>query len=167
MTETKWDVSSAPGVNKYLWHLLQTELGWSIDNYNGLVPITDPQQQPEMLEFDAPFIVYNWSLQATGTLYVEQEEQIAYAIFSREEKDIRQAVNLINNYFNRFDDSAKDVNAYVAANGSDLNKKFDYKYLRVLSSSGAQPSAQEGGRMDGMIIIRSCFIVDSVNGIRI
>lgn len=151
---TKWDLSAAHGIRKYLWDILQRELEWNTSNYGGLVPITTPQQQPEFNNYDAPYIVYNYSHQTGSNDYFLQEEQIAFAIYSGDEKDIRQAINVMQTYLNRRDDSAKDINKYIQNSGTAENKRFDYKYVYVLSTNGAQPAVTEGGRGDGLVVIR-------------
>lgn len=163
----KWDYAGVHGLNKYLWKKLQDELGWSASNYGGLTPITTPQQQPEFNAYDFPYIVYGYTLQGTGPLYTVQGEIVTYTIFSTRSSDIRQAVNLISNLLNRYDDSASDVNLYlhggkvfqngswvtVTGAGSDDNKAFDYKTIRVNQATGPEPALTEGGRQDGSVIV--------------
>lgn len=149
----KWDYSAVHGLNKYIWSKLKTELGWQESHYNGLVPITTPQQQPEFNAIDRPYIVYGFSPQATGPDWLLEGEIIAYTVFSTQSSDIRQAVNVIKAALNRFDESAKDVNAYIKANGTVDNKAFDYKSIRITSATGPEPSLSEGGRQDGAIVV--------------
>lgn len=153
----KWNLTGVHGLNKFLWAKLQAELGWDKTNYGGLTPITVPQQQPEFNNYNAPYVVYNYSHQSTGENFWEQEEQVSYAVYSAEESDIRQFINVIREYLNRRDESAGLINDYIRANGSDENKRFDYKYTYVISTSGAQPAVTEGGRMDGLVIVRICY----------
>lgn len=163
---TKWDISGTPGVNKWFWSLINTELGWETTDYRGLTPIVPSEQQPEMNDFGKPYVVYSAAIQATNTMYLVQEEQIAYTIYSEDQLSIRQAVNLGYNYMNRYDDAAKDLNRYLSVWGSPADKKFDYKYLRVLTATMPDASDEEGGIQSGMLIIRACYTVDSINGIR-
>lgn len=149
----KWDYSAVHGLNKYVWHRLKTELGWDEANYGGLTPITTPQQQPEFNAYDFPYVVYGYAPQATGPDWVVEGEIISYSIFSTRSADIRQAVNVIKAALNRFDESAKDVNAYLKTNGTDDNRAFDYKSIRVTSANGPEPAVSEGGRQDGGTVI--------------
>ena len=149
----KWDLTGVHGVNKYLWSKLESELEWSKANYGGLMPIVPASQQPELNDYSAPYIVYNYSHQSSGDFYI-QEEQIAYAIYSSNEADIRRAINVIVAYFQREDESAQAINDWMTVNGSVENKRFDYKHTKVLSTYGAQPPVSEGGRQDGSVIIR-------------
>lgn len=163
----KWDYTGVHGLNKYLWSRIQTELGWSADNYGGLTPITTPQQQPEFNAYDYPYIVYGYTLQGVSPLYVVEGEVVTYTVFSTKSADIRQAVNVIKAALNRYDDSARDVNLYlqggkvyqngswvtVTGAGSDDNKAFDYKTIRVNQATGPEPALTEGGRQDGSVIV--------------
>lgn len=151
----KWDLTGVHGVNKYLWSKLQSELEWNASNYGGLIPIVPAGQQPELNNTSAPYIVYNYSHQSSGDAdFYIQEEQIAYAVYSSEEVDVRRAINLIVEYFRREDESAQALNDWISANGSVENKRFDYKHTKVISSYGAQPPISEGGRQDGSVIMR-------------
>ncbi len=175
VTTGKWDLTGVHGLNRFIWSKLQSELGWSASNYGGLTPITVPQQQPEFNNYNAPYVVYNYSHQSTGEDFWMSEEQISYAVYSADEKDIRRFINLMKTYFERRDESAQMVNEYlrgrgevrdttnvvvvpaIAAAGSAENKRFDYKYTHVISTSGAQPAVTEGGRMDGLVILRIAY----------
>lgn len=151
----KWDYAAVHGMNKYLWSKLQSELGWSADNYGGLIPITTPEQQPEFNAYDFPYIVYSYSPQGTNPLYVYEAEIQVYTVFSTSNTPIRQAVNLIRALFGQFDDSAKDVNKYISTFGTTDNKSFDYKSIQVTAASGPEPALTEGGRRDGNVIVRT------------
>jgi|ERR1044072_1047833 hypothetical protein len=160
----KWDYTGVHGLNKYIWKRIQDELGWVTSDYGGLTPITTPQQQPEFNAFDKPYIVYGYTLQGTNTLFPVQGEVVTYTVFSTQSADIRKAVNLINSALNRFDESARDVNNYIAANGSDDNKAFDYKFIRVNQATGPEPAVTEGGRQDGSVIVSMEYTHYGSNG---
>lgn len=160
----KWDYTAVHGLNKYLWSRLQSELGWSASDYNGLTPIATPQQQPEFNAIDKPYIVYGYTLQGSGTDWFLNEEVITYTIFATQSKDIREAVNLFKAVLNRFDESATDVNDYVIANGSGDNKAFDYKTIRVNMATGPEPAVTEGGRQDGSVIVSVTYTHYNADG---
>lgn len=155
---TKWDLAGAHGVRKYVWHLMETELGWSTANYGGLTPFVTPQQQPELNDYNAPYIVYNYSGGASSDNFWMKQEQMSMSIVSATESDIRKAVNVISAYLERGDESAKDLNEWIAVNGSPENKKFDYKNIAVVALNSADPATSEGGRYDGLIVIRMRYV---------
>lgn len=152
-----WDLAGVHGLNKYIWSILQSDLGWSAANYGGLTPITTPQQEPEFNALDQPYIVYTYAKSDTGDDWWLESEMVAYTIFSQSEKDIRQATNLLFSRLNQRDTSAQIVNDYISASGSDDNKAFDYKAIAVTSLQGAQPSLQEGGRYDGLVVVKYAY----------
>lgn len=148
-----WDYTGTHGLNKYIWHRLKTELGWKESDYNGLIPITTPQQQPEFNALNKPYIVYSYSLQGNGGEWWIKRETAVYTIFSASPSEIRQAVNIIYNVLGRLDESAEEVNKFIAANGSADNKKFDYKSIASSGAQSPEPSVSEGGRHDGRVIV--------------
>jgi hypothetical protein len=169
-----WGLTATFALNKYLWFMLKQELGWSAANYGGMVPITIPQQQPEFTNYNKPFIVYNFTSNPTGRdFYLLRGEQTAYAIYSANETDIRQVVDLMNYLFDRRDDSAADLNKWLrieaattsppAASVLALRDTFDFKSIMVMEAQNAQPAGTEGGRMDGGIIVQSIFTNNRFN----
>jgi hypothetical protein len=159
MVDKKWDLTGVHGLNKFLWSKLQSELEWSFSNYGGLNPIVPASQQPELNDYSGPYVVYNYSHQSPGDDFFIQEEQVAYAVYSSNELDIRRFINLVVEYFKREDESAQMLNDWLHTgnNGSVENKRFDYKYTRIISSFGAQPPISEGGRQDGSVILRIAY----------
>lgn len=154
MDNTKWKLTGFSPVRKYLWHLLQTELGWSKSNYGGLVPITTPQQQSEFSDVDHPYIVTGSIIsQSAGIPFIEQET-VALVVSSTFGDDILAVGNLVRRYLGFHDLSAALVNKHTAENGSVNDRKFDIKSVSVLSSDTAEPTGQEGGRSDASIVLR-------------
>jgi hypothetical protein len=151
-----YSLSGVAGIRAYLWDLLQDQLSWG--EINGVVPIVSPQQQPELTNGTAPFIVYNWSM---AQQYAPQIlcEQAAFMVYG-DEGQVNTAVNLIADHLRRWDWSARDVNDYIAtlADG-DLKKLFDYKTIYVTAASGPDPAEQEGGRVEGMVMIKYDYTI--------
>lgn len=152
-----YSLNAVHAANHYLWSKLQSELGWSSSNYSGLTPITVAQQQPEFTGFDKPFIVYSYSVDPIGTSTWEKSETCAYSIFSADEEDIRKTINLMVSLFKDYDESADRLNSWINSNLTTKYKKFDFKYVRLMAGSGSQPAEQEGGRMDGLVVINYTY----------
>jgi hypothetical protein len=152
-----YGLNGVHGANHYLWANLKDKLGWSESDYNGLVPITPVQQQPEFIGFNKPFLVYAYSIDPIGVSSWEKSETASYSIFSSDEEDIRECINLMVKLFKDYDKSADDLNRYVSENLSEGYQKFDYKYIRIAGGSGSQPAEQEGGRMDGLVTVNYVY----------
>jgi len=160
----KYKLTGANPIRSFLWHKLQTQLGWNAAETGNLIPITVPQQQPQLSQYTGPYIVYKWTLMPSGEYFLMREEQIAFTIYSQEEDDIRYCIAMMDDIFNKYDDSAKEINNWISLNGNPGEKKFDFKYTYTITGNGPQPAASEGGRMDGMVIIRACYVIDSDDG---
>lgn len=152
-----YDLNAVHAANHYLWSKIQSELGLSTADYNGLVPITVAQQQPEFTAFSKPFLVYSYTVDPIGTSSWEKSETCAYSIFSADEADIRRIINLMVRLFKNYDESANQVNSWVGQNLDGRYQDFDFKYTRIASASGSQPAEQEGGRMDGLVIVNYTY----------
>lgn len=155
--KSDFELNAVHGANQYLWQNLKTELGWAESDYNGLVPITPVQQQPEFIGFNKPFLVYAYSVDPIGTSTWEKSETVSYSIYSADESDIRECINVMVKLFKNYDTSADELNTFVNSSLSDKYSKFDYKYIRIAGASGSQPAEQEGGRMDGLVIVNFVY----------
>ena len=154
----KWDLSGIHGIRRFIWSLLQTELGWKTKDYRGANPIVTPSQVQEFNDYGAPYIVYTYAHLPSSTDYYIHEEQAAFIIYAGDEEDIRKTINLLQEYFRAHDASAKLVNGWIQENGSADNKAFDYKVVRVTSTASSSPAVQEGGRYSGLVSIHYKYV---------
>lgn len=146
-------LSGTLALNHYLWERLQSDLNWTkIDNF---VPIIPAAQQPELSSQSQPYIVYNYSLNPSGGH--TQQEQVTYTVYGSTNSEVWEAVNFIFNVFQHFDFSAADVNAWLARNNEGYLQPldiFDFKTIWAVSTVGPQPPTEEGGAVDGAVVIR-------------
>lgn len=159
--EAIWNLSGVHGLRHYMWYLLQTELGWSAANYNGMVPITTPEEQPEFMDFNAPYIIYGYARANNPRAWLIESEVAHFRVFSTVGKDIIAALSMLSSKLDRQDEAAKALNNYVndPANSLDARyKDFDYKAIWVNSVEGPSPSHEEGGRRDGRMTVRMDYV---------
>lgn len=163
---SKWDLAATHGLRKYVWQLLQAELGWKAENYGGLTPLVTPEQQPELNAFNAPYIVYSFGKSPNGSLWQVEREIAVFTIFSASAAEINQVVNLLSTKLNKMDESAKDVNDYLYANTEpgSFYKQFDFKTVSVMGSQGPQAVTTEGGRRDGYVTVAIEYTLYDSNG---
>ena len=151
---TDYTISGIHPIRRVVWALLQAELGWSSSNYGGAVPIVTPQEQPELNHGESPYVIYNYSTQAAGVNHLLKEEQATFVIHGPDDKQLRAALNLFDSYFSSYDESAAYVNWWIQDHGSDNYKRFNFKWIRVVSAIGAGPTEQEAGSQDAVVTIR-------------
>lgn len=166
MSIGKWELSGVHGLRRYIWQLLQDELGWKLSDYTimvegkpvQMVPIITPEQQPEFNSIDKPYIIYAYSKRQGSNNYFLEQEIASFTIYSNAEKDIRQAINMLDAKFDKRDEAAQELNKYISAAGLDpAYGYFDYKTLWVSGIQGPQPQTEEGGRRDGVININITY----------
>src|SRR6478752_3536798 len=88
----------------YLWYKAKTELGWSTDNYGGLIPVVPVQQQPELNSSTGPFVVFGQAFDAISPMHLLQTETVAFTIYSQNIDDINSLTNLLVFNLKGFDD---------------------------------------------------------------
>jgi len=166
-----WNYTAGAGVSLYLWNQMKAELGYSETQYGGLIPITTPNESPELQGFDGPNIAYTWSKRpSAGGLWLVENELITYTIFSQKAEKINEIINLAFGRLNKQDESAKDLNNYTASlfgsSYADI-KNFDYKSVSVLMADGPNPPLQEGGRYDGYFTVSVTYTHYGSDGLSI
>lgn len=145
----EFGIAAVHGVNNFVWSKLKSELGWKTSDYNGLIPITTPQQMQEFNDMNQPYIMYNYRTSTVGGRYGEKEEFVVYSINAPNESDIRETLGLLDYYLGGQDKSAELINDHVYAMDPNPYSTFDYKSVIVRSGTGAEPTTQEGGLVDG------------------
>lgn len=158
-----WELAGVHGLRKYVWHLLETELGWKTSDYGGLTPIITPEQEPELMAFSKPFLVYTYARANTSNLYALETEIAAFTVYATSDRDIVKVVNLLGAKLNKRDETAQELNDFVDSLDGRYNE-FDYKTIRVVGAQGAQPVDQEGGRKDGYISVSLTYTHYDNNG---
>lgn len=147
-------------VNSYLWKLLQDQLDWTTDDYNGKIPIMPAAEAVEFDEFDKPFIIYGWSLEgAPSDLYVMNAENAGYSVYSDSTTIIDTVLNLLNNVFRSKDDAARNINRWMNSTNNPAQSAFagsgiNFTSLEMVSLSGPTPPGSEGGKSTGFVVVR-------------
>jgi hypothetical protein len=137
---------------------MQTELGYKKADYNGLIPITTPAQQPELNSIGKPYIVYDYFIQPTGTVWLIKNEVITFTMYANSVEPINEFIALFSDYMNRFDETGQLLNNYLV--NSAHGREFDFKTSFINASLGPQPPTQEGGWLDGYVSIQITYTQD-------
>jgi hypothetical protein len=107
-----------------------------------------------------PYVVFSSALDPVSTLWLLESETIGITTYSPSINDVNEIINLAVDEFKRWDESARDVNRFIDSLPSpefDKFRRFDFKTIRFMGGTGAQPSLQEAGRVDGDVIIRATY----------
>lgn len=166
-----WNYTAGTGIALYLWNEMKDELGYTESDYGGLIPITTPHESPELQGYDGPNIVYTWSKRpSSGGLWLLENELITFTVFSQKAEKINEIINLAFGRLNKQDESAQDMNNYLAglfgAAYSDM-KRFDYKSIGVVMADGPSPPLTEGGRYDGYFTVSVRYTHYGTDGLSI
>jgi len=154
-------------LNRYLWSRIEAEGIMQKITYQGtqLTPIVPVEETPTLLTaIDAqagvgnlPFIVYNWTKIDNGQLWMIETNEIAYAIRSSNDIVMRQLINLFDDEFRDYDDSAQRVNLYLMGLPPTKLQEFDFKTISVSSLGGQMPVTEENGQNEAIISVRATF----------
>jgi hypothetical protein len=98
------------------------------------------------------YIIYDVTQSHGATQWWMSEDVITFDVVSRDPSEIQTIINLITDFFRRYDDSAKDVNLSLIS-----TSPYIYHYFKVESSDPVQAFANEGGFMNGMISVRYSY----------
>jgi hypothetical protein len=148
------EITAAHVVAQYLWFKAKSDLGWSENNYGGMIPFATAGQQQELMSYTGPFVLFSWSPQPEP-LWLMDREIAAFTVYSGDTTDVGEFVNMGRGLFKKLDETAWHINNFISSLPSEYAayKNFDIKSVGFRSATGPQPPMQEGGRFDGNIIV--------------
>jgi hypothetical protein len=179
---SNYRVTGSHQLNKWLWEKLQglqykgapafQKYGTGAGKVN-LVPFVPSQQLPEFTNIagGAPFIVYTYSQQGSGSTWFTQVEQVAYVIYDNDEERLRTIHTYMVDLLRRADWTAQEINKWIY----DLTPEpgtqadpFEFKTVQVVSANGPEPFETQDGRQGAIVVVRIVFTHDLDNqGLRI
>lgn len=158
-------ISPVYALRFYAWQVLKRNFGstsggpWDEDNYGNLVPIVPLAEEPDLAEFSGPKIVYEYTILATGPDDpFRGRGSFSMAVMDTNFRRLTTTLNILESAFNRYDESARDINAYLET--TPLAGQVGFGYTEVSFVDGGAPESSEGGNQTGVINIRFDFFVD-------
>ena len=167
-----YQITAAHIVRLYFWDHIQKQLGGLWAEFNGQPPIIPAQEQPELQASERPYMVYVYDTFATTDVWQIQTENVMFIIYTQSPRTITATTKLASRLFNKFDVTAQEINAWIQSpdgiikyvpDGKDKQeileqyRDFRFKTVRVAGITGAEPSREEGGRMNAAITIEAVF----------
>jgi len=145
-------------LNNYVWELLKANTTMRSSDYNDMVPIVMSGQEPEIEQFNKPFLVYGYSEDTTPDLYAVRHGSLSYAVYSTVGGDVNTILNKIRTAMEKHDETARSVNAYTSNIPAFVGLSFTT--ITVGYYEGPSPEETEGGRKAGVIILRYGYKAD-------
>lgn len=179
MTDTNLDLTMAAShvIRLYLWDKLQQRLPahWKKVTAAGMlkIPIVPAQEQPELQDSGAAYIVYVYDYGPTGDLWQLENERLTLRVFSENAAVLSETTKLCRRLFNKWDESAMEVNRWLYAPDGlekyktgtteydqwmDEARNFLFKSIKVSGTQGVQPAPDEGGRTDTLIFLDLTYV---------
>lgn len=155
-----YKMKNAPyALNSYIWKLLEANLEWNKENYNGLVPIVPLAQQPELMETGRPFLVYGSNTHPPEHLYALKSESIAYTIYAPTANEANVVVSLLVDTFERQDEAAADVNQWLNTEGiaTGIPRGISFGTIKTSMSQKAEPADEEGGYVASFVLLEARY----------
>lgn len=136
--------------------------------YNGvnLTPIVPIEETPTLItaiEAQAgmgsmPFIVYNWTKVDNGQMWFVEAHEIAYSIRTSDDTVMRQLINLFDDLFKKYDESAQRVNAFLERTNAPASlRQFYFQSINISTLGGQMPTDTEDGANESLISLRVIF----------
>jgi hypothetical protein len=156
-------MSASDSIIDYAWNILRQENGWT--KINGKIPALPTNEQPEFDSQDQPYFLYADSRETgRGDLSPLRMGAINLLIFSKKgTRVVDQALDTLENAFDRLDESALDINKSAYHPGNPRRSVFLDTHLtwtQVTNTLSAKPADSEGGKAQGLIVVRYQFTVN-------
>ena len=152
-------------LRQYVWELLKANTDMTEEDYEGMNPIAPLGEEPELTEFDKPYLVYGYALDGRGDLYARKSGSMSFVVYSTTFREITRILNILTTAFERFDEAARDVNEWSSSKPGFNGLTFGYIQLGAVEGGspegpGDRAEETEGGRMSGLVNIRFEYHVD-------
>ena len=144
-------------LNLYLWAVLQKNTDMDVTDYGGKIPIIPGGQDPDMLQYNKPFIVYGWSEDPGSYSGANRSGTLVYAIYSQSTGEINQIMNIIIAALSE-QDTARRINKWSSAYSGGGLMGIRFTDARIAFGEGASPADQEGGREVATLTMRYDFV---------
>lgn len=156
------DIEAVLAINHYTWGLLKDKLSDIWTTIGATIPIVPAGEQPELADQKKPYITYGYSAEQSDTFVPMNREVVAYTVYGTNTQ-VTQTVSMLNKAFRRYDDSAMDINHFISTSPDldqaviDALADISIHYTEVLASQSPGPAASEGGKLDGLVVIRYSY----------
>lgn len=153
-------MSPAYLLRAYTWALLKRNdsTTWDESKYGGLEPIVPLNEEPELSEYDGPYIVYGYTTDFAGSNPAAARGSLAYAIYDQNFRRLTKTMNILTTAFEREDEAARDVNAFTSSIPQFRGLRFSF--IRLGFVEGGTPEETEGGRQSAIITIQYEYYVN-------
>lgn len=153
---TNISINGVHALNRFVFDLLKLN-GVLPDrsSYGGRTPIISSQQEPTILQYNLPFLVYAFTESPPSDLEMLITGNVAYAIYSADDTDIIKIITVMREGLKHFDDTAREVNSYKYANGTF--KDILFTSINIGMVEGPSPAMTEGGRQSGLVMVRYTY----------
>lgn len=155
------------GIRLFLWDRLKKAGLMDATKY-ARTPLVPVQEAPDFIaEIEAkgnpPYIIYNWTTDSIGTFWMMPSDQMVFLIYSPDMAAINDIVQFMSGLFRRYDDTASEVNSFIAGLVAqrpalaDTIGKYSYKTITLSSAGGPLPFDQEAARQEALVSIRVTY----------
>lgn len=155
-------------LNRFLWYHISLNGIMQKIPYQGvqLTPLVPIEETPTLITAieaqsgmgSMPFIVYNWTKIDSGQMWFIEQHEIAYSIRSSDDDTMRQLINLFDDLFKKYDESAQAVNEYLQSSGQPASLlQWHFHSMNVSNLGGQMPVDTEDGMSESLISVRIMF----------
>jgi hypothetical protein len=155
-----YDTLAVNDIRKYLWDKIVASKLLNANDYRAegikgpLIPIIPAQQVPEFINLlpGKTIIIYEYNVFPTRVQWWLTEERAVFYINSQNYDLSNKLINLFHDLFRRFDESAADINAYLAG-----NTDFIFHHISIGSIESPLPFKSEGDLQEAVIQIEYTY----------
>lgn len=155
-------MSASDSIIDYAWNILRQENDWT--KINGKIPGLPTNEQPEFDSQQKPYFLYADSRETgRGDLTPLRLSSMNFLIFGEGTGVVDDALDTLEAAFDRRDESALDINRSAYHPSNPRRAVFldtHITWTQVTNTLSAKPADTEGGKAQGLIVIRYQFVVD-------
>lgn len=148
-------------LRQYVYAVLKAnDTAWNETNYGGKIPVVPLGEEADLEQYSGPTAIYEWTdLRAEGTLYARGRATMTFGVRDTNFRRLTRSTNVLREALGRFDESARDINEYLALRGAPWNE-FGFGTVSIGFIDVGTPAETEGGEMVAIVSIDFDYFVD-------
>lgn len=163
---TNYNSVASADIRQYVWQSIQDAGILDPNNYyvdnmpEGLIPIIPAQQVPEFNNLlpGKTYMYYDFEVKTIPVQWWMIDESMTITTVSQNYETVNQINNLILDIFRRYDESAGDINSFLAENGGS---DFKYHHTLIDNVRSPEPFETEGDYQYGSVTFSYSYSRDT------
>lgn len=138
-------------IRLYAWEILRDKDVLSL--INGKVPLIPLEDQPEVSDAGANYIIYGYSEGDLGNSDLIRQGVVAFRVIARNSNELAEITSILSRAFENSDIATEGVNIFSSNFANDALVGIRFTHIKASYIESADPAVTESGPVQGTVAI--------------